>query len=79
MSTRGPGNKFLIGLLIGAGLGVASVLLVNSVRASRRRVSPFRTLGVTGDRLASLRTARRAERANRTLMNRVGRIRSAGL
>jgi len=83
MATRGSDNKFLLGLLVGAGVGLVAAflfdpkrgrhnreLLVDSARKVANRVTPER--GHRAWRRAKL------ERAGRKLKQRIQRIRSTG-
>jgi gas vesicle protein len=78
-------KKLLVGLLVGAGLGVAAALLLTSPRGSRARDALFAGALDVADRVMPRRgnstswRDRRTERAGRALSNRVGRLRSAGL
>ena len=73
------------GLLVGAGLGVGSTLLLDARVRSRVRGALREGAGVLADRLAALGDDsvppgdRRAARAGRTLQKRVDRMRAAGL
>jgi gas vesicle protein len=83
---KGGYNKDLIvGLAIGLGLGLAAALLLDPNNGARRRtLLAERTRDVVNS-VVSLRNGsttwrqRQTDRAARTFMNRVERIRSAGL
>ncbi len=85
MSTGRPNRMLLIGLLVGAGLGFATVLLFAPRRGSGYRASLFDRARDVADQMTSIRRGPRAwhdrktERAGRRLMDRIERIRSAGL
>ena len=79
MAARGPDNKFLIGLVVGAGLGLVVASLFDPKRGARNRESLY------GDRVASVGSDdpeswrdRKTERVGRKLSRRIDRIRYAG-
>ena len=85
MKTGGSNRDLLVGLAIGLGLGLVAALLLDPNSGARRRTRLAEGARDIADRVASLRDGsgtwrqRKTERAARTFMNRVERIRSAGL
>jgi len=77
-------RKFLTGVLVGVGMGVATALLLAPLRGPRRRLAFVERTQDVADRVTTLvRGAeswreRRTERAGRTLTTRIERMRSAG-
>jgi len=83
---KGNSNKsVIVGLAIGLGLGLAAALLLDPNSGARRRTRLAERARDIGNSLASLRNGsgtwhqRKTERAARTFLDRVERIRSAGL
>ena len=85
MSTRGSDNRFLFGLLIGAGVGLAAAYLLDPKTGRQNRKMILDKAKQVADRVSSLESApkvwrqRKIERAGRTLGKRVERLRTAGL
>ena len=78
MSIDDLDKKLVIGILVGAILGFASALLLAPGPRSRRRETALDRVA-SSQSVPSPRGQRKTERAGRTLMERVERIRSAGL
>jgi len=84
MSSGRSDRQLLVALLVGAGVGFATALLIASGRKSRLSVTLLEKARDAADRvkIGSRRTTtwrdRKTERAGRTLMDTVERIRSAG-
>ena len=83
MATRDSDNRFLFGLLVGAGVGLVAAflldpkrgrqnreLLIDGARKVANRVIPERGTGARGER--------KIKRAGRKLEKRIERIRSTG-
>ncbi len=85
MSTGSTDRQLFIGLLVGVSLGLASVLLFSTKRGSQLRNSLLERAKDAADQVRSLGrdptewSDRKSERAGRTLMARLERMRSAGL
>ena len=74
MSKRRYDKRFVIGVLVGAGLGLATALVLSRGRRLLFRASPLERARDVADRLrASGRSA------GRTLNKQIDRMRSAGL
>ena len=83
MATQGPDNKFLFGLLVGAGVGLVAVFLFDPQRGRRNRellIDGARKVAqrVIPERGTHARGERKIERAGRKLEKRIERIRSTG-
>jgi gas vesicle protein len=84
MSTGKSDRQLLVALLLGAGVGFAAALLIASGRKSRIPATLFEKARDAAERVkfrssrATTWRDRRTERAGRTLMDRVERMRSAG-
>lgn len=85
MAKDGSGKDLIVGLAIGLGLGLVAALLLDPNSGARRRTRLAERAREVADRVASLRNGsgtwrqRKTERTARTFMDRVERIRSAGL
>ena len=85
MANGGSNKDLIVGLAIGLGLGLAAALLLDPNSGARRRTRLAERARDVADRVASLRDGsgtwrqRKTERTARTFMDRVERIRSAGL
>ena len=85
MAKDGFNKDLIVGLAIGLGLGLVAALLLDPNSGARRRARLADGARDVADRVASLRQGpgswrqRKTERAARTFMDRVERIRSAGL
>ena len=81
----GTDKKIVVGVVLGVGLGLAAALLFAPQSGSRRRARLAERAREVADRVASLKKGpgswrqRKNERVQRTFMDRVERIRSAGL
>jgi gas vesicle protein len=83
MATRGPDNKFLLGLLVGAGIGLAAAFLFDPKRGRLNRELLLDSARKVANRVTSegghrTRGRRKIERAGRKLEQRIQRIRSTG-
>ena len=78
-------RKFVLGLLVGVGLGVVTALLLDEKRRPKLRAALVEGTKELADRIGTLardpekRRERRTERAGRVLRKQVDRMRSAGL
>jgi len=85
MAKDGSGKHLVVGLAIGMGLGLVAALLLDPHSGARRRSRLAERAREVADRVASLRDGsgtwrqRETERTARAFMDRVERIRSAGL
>jgi gas vesicle protein len=85
MAKGRSGTGVIIGLAVGVGLGLVAALLLDPNNGARRRARLAEGARGIADRVASLPDAsgawreRQSERVARTFMDRVERIRSAGL
>ena len=85
MAKGGTNTDVIVGLAIGLGLGLAVALLLDPKSGARRRTRLAERAREIANRVAPLHKGsgtwrqRKTERAARTFMDRVERIRSAGL
>ena len=85
MPKGGSSKNVIVGLAIGLGLGLAAALLLDPSSGARRRTRLAERARDLANSLASPRNGpgtwrqRKTERAARTFLDRVERIRSAGL
>jgi gas vesicle protein len=85
MAMSDTDKKIVVGVVLGVGLGLAAALLFAPQSGAGRRARLAERAREVADRVASLKQGpgswrqRKNERARRTFMNRVERIRSAGL
>ncbi|HXV77662.1 MAG TPA: hypothetical protein VD788_15215 [Candidatus Polarisedimenticolaceae bacterium] len=84
MADEGSGQKLLIGLLVGFGLGVAAALLLAPGGGARRRAALANAAREVADRMTYVGrpdalVEKRTSRAGRALIDRLDRARSAGL
>ena len=85
MAMNNTDKKIVVGVVLGVGLGLAAALLLAPSSGARRRARLAERAREVADRVASLKKGpgswrqRKNERARRTFMDRVERIRSAGL
>ena len=85
MAKGGSSKPVIVGLAIGVGLGLVAALLLDPNNGARRRTRLAERARDVADRVAALGEGpatwrqRKTERARRSFMDRVERIRSAGL
>jgi gas vesicle protein len=78
MATRDPRSDFLLGLLIGAGVGLATAWLLDPKRGRKNRERLLGHARRVADRAPRIWRERKIKRAGRTMDKRIDRIRSAG-
>jgi len=81
MATRDSDNKFLIGLLVGAGVGLVAAFLFDPKRGRRNRgmiLDGARSVAKRVIPEGGIRGQRKIDRAGRKLEKRIERIRSTG-
>jgi len=83
MATRGSDNKFLLGLLVGAGVGLVAAYLFDPKRGRRNRAVLLDSARKVANRVTPegghrAYGRRKIERAGRKLEQRIQRIRSTG-
>ena len=85
MASDKSNKKIFLGLVVGAGLGIAAAYYLSPTMGARRRAELLETIAEICDRLRSLgRDATdtkdfKTERACRTLLDRIERFRTAGM
>ena len=82
MATQGPDNKFLFGLLVGAGVSLAVAYLFDPKRGRHNRELLIDGAKRVANRVipegTGARGERKLERAGRKLQKRIDRARSTG-
>ena len=85
MATEKSNTKLFLGLLVGAGLGVAAAYFLSPSEGARRRAGLLEKIADICDQLqllgrdASDKKDFKTERACRTLLDRIERFRTAGM
>ena len=85
MANGKSNKKLLLGLVVGAGLGVAMAYYLSPASGARRRAELLENIAEIFDRLrspgrdASDKKDFKTERAGRTLLGRIERFRTAGM